>query len=111
MHDELIIDQHLHTLHTLSWSPRLPHKSMLPLCCPSPVCRRRKRTAGKPLFDGNGEFEQLDKIISVLGTPNEDDWPGLKQLPNWGKVGGWLASRGEVAQLSQSLRVWAVFPV
>ncbi len=41
---------------------------------------------GKPLFDGQGEIEQLDKICAVLGTPNEEVWPGLKKLPNWGKV-------------------------
>lgn len=51
-------------------------------------------TAGKPLFDGQGEIEQLDKICSVLGTPNEDVWPGIKQLPNWGKVRAGAGCRG-----------------
>ncbi|PNW81423.1 hypothetical protein CHLRE_07g355400v5 [Chlamydomonas reinhardtii] len=49
-------------------------------------CIMAELLTGKPLFDGQGEIEQLDKICSVLGTPNEDVWPGIKQLPNWGKI-------------------------
>ncbi|KAG2494355.1 hypothetical protein HYH03_007412 [Edaphochlamys debaryana] len=49
-------------------------------------CIMAELLTGKPLFDGQGEIEQLDKICSVLGTPNEDVWPGLRQLPNWGKI-------------------------
>ncbi|KAG2494353.1 hypothetical protein HYH03_007410 [Edaphochlamys debaryana] len=49
-------------------------------------CIMAELLMGKPLFDGQGEIEQLDKICSVLGTPNEDVWPGLRQLPNWGKI-------------------------
>lgn len=61
--------------------------SRRPACCVL-------RTAGKPLFDGQSEFEQLDKIIGVMGTPNEEVWPGIRQLPNWGKVRrAWWAAR------------------
>lgn len=42
--------------------------------------------AGKPLCAGQGELDQIDKIVGVLGTPTEADWPNLKSLPNWGKV-------------------------
>ena len=31
----------------------------------------------KPLFDGDGQIDQLIKIFSVLGSPNECDFPGL----------------------------------
>ncbi|GIL84950.1 hypothetical protein Vretimale_9792 [Volvox reticuliferus] len=49
-------------------------------------CIMAELLTGKPLFDGQGEIEQLDKICAVLGTPNEEVWPGLKKLPNWGKI-------------------------
>ena len=28
-------------------------------------------------------FDQLDKIFRVTGTPTEDMWPGVSQLPNY----------------------------
>jgi len=36
---------------------------------------------GEPLMAGKGELDQLDKIFKLLGTPNEDVWPGFSQLP------------------------------
>ncbi|XP_053554670.1 cyclin-dependent kinase 15 isoform X2 [Bombina bombina] len=39
---------------------------------------------GYPAFSGVTDiFEQLEKIWSVLGTPTEDSWPGVSQLPNY----------------------------
>lgn len=35
----------------------------------------------KPLFAGQNEEEQLQKIFKIRGTPNENDWSGLKELP------------------------------
>ena len=35
----------------------------------------------KPVFQGNDEIHQLDVIYSIMGTPSENDWPGLKDLP------------------------------
>ena len=29
----------------------------------------------KPLFPGHNESDQLSRILAVLGTPNEEDWP------------------------------------
>ena len=29
----------------------------------------------KPLFPGHNESDQLSRILSVLGTPAEEDWP------------------------------------
>ncbi|XP_058192687.1 cyclin-dependent kinase G-2-like [Rhododendron vialii] len=34
-----------------------------------------------PLFNGKTEFDQLDKIFKILGTPNETIWPGFSKLP------------------------------
>ncbi|XP_075951100.1 cyclin-dependent kinase 15 [Anarhichas minor] len=39
---------------------------------------------GFPAFPGmKDEFEQLQKIWTVLGIPSEDIWPGVSQLPNY----------------------------
>nr|XP_043617406.1 cyclin-dependent kinase G-2-like [Erigeron canadensis] len=35
----------------------------------------------KPLFDGKQELEQVSKIFSTLGTPNDSIWPGYSKLP------------------------------
>ena len=37
----------------------------------------------KPLFPGESEIDQLIRIFSVLGTPNEDLWPGISLLPDF----------------------------
>jgi cell division cycle 2-like protein len=34
-----------------------------------------------PLFPGRSEPDQLERIFAVLGTPNEQVWPGCSQLP------------------------------
>jgi cell division cycle 2-like protein len=34
-----------------------------------------------PLFDGKGEIEQITKIFTTLGTPTEEIWPGVSDLP------------------------------
>ncbi|GAB2289409.1 hypothetical protein Dimus_023718 [Dionaea muscipula] len=44
-------------------------------------CIMAELLASKPLFDGKTEFDQLDKIFRMLGTPNEKIWPGYSQLP------------------------------
>ena len=43
-----------------------------------------------PFFVGDSEIDQLYKIFRVLGTPNENSWPGVSKLkdykktfPNW----------------------------
>ena len=39
---------------------------------------------GNILFYENGkEKEQLNKIFSICGTPNEKNWPGISSLPNY----------------------------
>ena len=35
----------------------------------------------KPVFQGNDEIHQLEVIFSVMGTPREEEWPGVKDLP------------------------------
>ncbi|KAI0052810.1 Pkinase-domain-containing protein [Auriscalpium vulgare] len=38
---------------------------------------------GNPLFPGDSEIDQIFKIFKILGTPNEETWPGVKQLPDY----------------------------
>ena len=37
----------------------------------------------RPLFPGDSEIDEIYKIFRQLGTPNEDVWPGVTQLPDW----------------------------
>lgn len=37
----------------------------------------------KALFPGDSEIDQLFRIFRTLGTPGEDDWPGVTQLPDY----------------------------
>lgn len=35
------------------------------------------------LFPGDSDLDTLDKIINVLGTPNEKNWSGVTELPDY----------------------------
>ncbi|RKP39472.1 kinase-like domain-containing protein [Dimargaris cristalligena] len=35
-----------------------------------------------PLFQGRGEIAQINQIFKLLGTPNEELWPGYPKLPH-----------------------------
>lgn len=37
----------------------------------------------KAMFPGDSEIDELFKIFRVLGTPNEDTWPGVRSLQDW----------------------------
>lgn len=37
----------------------------------------------RPLFPGDSEVDELFKIFRILGTPNEDVWPGVTCLQDW----------------------------
>lgn len=39
--------------------------------------------AGRPLFPGADVDDQLKRIFKQLGTPTDDTWPGLSQLPDF----------------------------
>ncbi|KAF8907028.1 kinase-like domain-containing protein [Gymnopilus junonius] len=39
--------------------------------------------SGAPLFPGDSEIDQIFKIFRILGTPNEDVWPGVSGLPDY----------------------------
>lgn len=37
----------------------------------------------KPLFPGDSEIDEIFKIFRVLGTPTEQDWPGVTSFPDF----------------------------
>lgn len=38
---------------------------------------------GHPLFPGDSEIDQIFKIFRIMGTPSEEGWPGVSQLPDY----------------------------
>lgn len=47
----------------------------------------------RPLFEGDSDIDQLCRIFKILGTPNDEVWPGVSSLkgykstfPNWTSV-------------------------
>eukprot|EP00878_Enallax_costatus_P019346 GHUV01020409.1.p1 GENE.GHUV01020409.1~~GHUV01020409.1.p1 ORF type:complete len:221 (+),score=57.58 GHUV01020409.1:854-1516(+) len=45
----------------------------------------------QPLFPGDSEWQQLLHIFKLLGTPNEDIWPGVSRLRDWHEYPNWRA--------------------
>lgn len=41
------------------------------------------------LFAGDSELQQLLHIFRLLGTPNEEMWPGVSRLKNWHEYPQW----------------------
>ncbi|XP_077936876.1 cyclin-dependent kinase 20 isoform X8 [Gasterosteus aculeatus] len=39
-----------------------------------------------PLFPGENDIEQLCCVLRVLGTPTEDSWPEIVELPDYNKI-------------------------
>ncbi|TMW69717.1 hypothetical protein Poli38472_001873 [Pythium oligandrum] len=37
----------------------------------------------QPLFPGDSEIDELFRIFRVLGTPDENSWPGVSNLPDY----------------------------
>eukprot|EP01036_Dinobryon_divergens_P026889 gene26889-35583_t len=37
----------------------------------------------RPLFPGDSEIDEIFKIFRILGTPNEEVWPGVTSLQDW----------------------------
>ena len=46
-------------------------------------CIIAEMVTGNPLFAGDSEIDQLFRIFRVLGTPNEETWPGFTKLPGY----------------------------
>eukprot|EP00249_Psilotum_nudum_P019934 c27483_g1_i1 orf=336-2381(-) len=41
---------------------------------------------GQPVFPGISDIDQLSRVVRVLGNPTEECWPGVSQLPDFGKI-------------------------
>lgn len=37
----------------------------------------------KPLFPGDSEIDEIFKIFRLLGTPTENEWPGVTSFPDF----------------------------
>ncbi|KAL8149989.1 cyclin-dependent kinase B2-1-like [Apium graveolens] len=47
----------------------------------------------KALFSGDSELQQLLHIFRLLGTPDEEMWPGVSTLKNWHEYPQWKPQR------------------
>jgi hypothetical protein len=47
----------------------------------------------KPFLPGESDMDQLKQILTVLGTPTDEEWPGHKSLPDYVNVG--VESQGQ----------------
>jgi len=57
---------------------------------------------GRPLLPGEGEVDQLARIFSLMGAPNEDRWPGVQSLPNFASVAATVSrapTRGRLREM------------
>ncbi|KAI5066975.1 hypothetical protein GOP47_0017503 [Adiantum capillus-veneris] len=55
----------------------------------------------QPLFPGDSELQQLLHIFKLLGTPNENIWPGVNKLRDWHDYPQWKA--GEIDKVVPNL--------
>jgi serine/threonine protein kinase len=46
-------------------------------------CIFAEMVTGRPLFPGSNANDQLQRIFKKLGTPTEESWPEVKQLPDY----------------------------
>lgn len=52
-----------------------PSTPVCPLHCRAVGCILAELLAHKPLLPGTSEIHQIDLIVQLLGTPNENIWP------------------------------------
>ncbi|XP_073001520.1 cyclin-dependent kinase B2-1 [Typha latifolia] len=55
-------------------------------------CIFAELVTNQPLFPGDSELQQLLHIFRLLGTPNEQVWPGVSKLPNWHEYPQWSST-------------------
>lgn len=57
----------------------------------SVACIMAELARKQAVFPGDSELQQLLYIFKLLGTPNEDVWPGVTQLRDWHEFPLWRA--------------------
>lgn len=55
----------------------------------SVACIFAELVTKQAIFQGDSELQQLLLIFRLLGTPNEQMWPGVSKLPNWHEYPQW----------------------
>jgi serine/threonine protein kinase len=71
-------------------------------------CILGEMATGAPLFAGDSEIDTAFKIFQKLGTPNETNWPGVNELPDFKPTfpkwqhKGWANIRNTLAQIGTS---------
>lgn len=55
----------------------------------SVACIFAELVTKQPLFPGDSELQQLLHIFRLLGTPNEEMWPGVSKLMYWHEYPQW----------------------
>jgi CTD kinase subunit alpha len=53
----------------------------------------------RPIFQGNDEIHQLDVIFRITGTPNEENWPTVHELPWYELVKPKKALKSELREM------------
>jgi len=46
-------------------------------------CIFAEMATGRPLFPGSSVSDQLVRIFKIMGTPHEEVWPGVSELPDY----------------------------
>jgi len=46
-------------------------------------CIFAEMATGRPLFPGSSVSDQLIRIFKIMGTPNEETWPGVSELADY----------------------------
>jgi serine/threonine protein kinase len=54
-------------------------------------------------FQGDSEAQELNLIFQMLGTPTEQDWPGVTKLPNWRKFGTFARKKLKLSPIELDL--------
>ena len=49
-------------------------------------CIFAEMVSKRPLFYGDSEDGQRQKIFQIMGTPNDEVWPGVSILPDFANV-------------------------
>jgi len=46
-------------------------------------CIFAEMITGRPLFPGKDSTDQLHRIFKLMGTPTEETWPNISELPDY----------------------------